>query len=468
MPHTAGSAPTGAKVRLRLLADRLRASLWPIPLAMLLVALAVLQLTRAIDEHLSGPEALRWWWLHSGSGDDARNLLSTLASSIITLAGVVFSMTLVTLSLAANQFGSRLVLSYIRDRRTKLSLGFFVLTIVYCMLALRVVTHEMSPADVPHVTVTTGLALSIACVLILVLYMHVVARSIVADEVTRRVAAQLHAAIEPLPPLDTGAMRASDANAALPADAGQGGQVLKCGTEGYIEEIDHAALVNSLAAAGLHLRLTVAAGDYMCRGGLLGHVYPARQCTEELMGTVQQAIVLGAERTPVQDPAFAIRHLVDVALRALSPGINDPNTALVVIDRLRGALSILLERSLPATHWHDEAGELRLVCRSPDHADLLAAALHPIRDSAATQPLVMISLLQALARLTEHVRTPRHADMIQAEADQVLESAMHHPPTDSHCRGLRSARLAVADKLAEARRRCAHGDSAVPDGSTGV
>jgi uncharacterized membrane protein len=440
-----------------LVREHLRSSLWPVPVAMLLGAFVLLQATRAVDAQVSGDEALQIWWLHSGNGDDARNLLSTIVTAIITIASLVFSITIVALSLAANQFGSRLIRAYMRDRRTKLSLGFFLLTVVFSLLALRLVSQDMPASDVPHVTVTTSLVLGILCVLVLVFFLHVVARLMIADEVIRRVAAELDEAIEALPAMDGRAEPRPADEELLPPDFHADSRVLRSRKEGYVQEIHYERLAACAAERQLVLRLDVSAGDYMCRNGWLGSVHPAASCAEDVLAALHQAVQIGPERTPVQDLAFPVRHLVDIALRALSPGINEANTALVVIDRVRGALARLLESELPSGVFRDEAGTCRVLGHRRSHRQAFAAALHPIRDAAAPQPLVLLSILQALAKLTEHVRDPQHADLIREEARLVVETSRLHPMLESEARAIARAHEQVEQRAGTARAKAAGG-----------
>ncbi len=201
------------------------------------------------------------------------------------------------------------------------------------------------------------------------------------------------------------------------------------------------------------MRLDVAAGDYACKGGWIGRVYPGDRCSNGLLETLSDAVVLGPERTPVQDLAYAVRHLVDIALRALSPGINDPNTALVVIDRVRGALARLLGKSLPTGVFHDEHGVCRLAGRRRSHADLVAAALHPIRDAADKQPLVMTGMLEALAKLAEHARADAHLQAIETHAQLILETALLNPMPDNERTALERTAERVRAKVHEIRAR---------------
>jgi uncharacterized membrane protein len=166
----------------------------------------------------------------------------------------------------------------------------------------------------------------------------------------------------------------------------------------------------------------------MCRGGWLASVYPGDRLNDEIQDGIRECVVMGNRRTPTQDIEFSIRHLVDIALRALSPGINDPNTAKAVIDRLRGALAQAMDKKLPTTLRHDSHGVLRVIGDDTDFGGIFDAAFHQIRQAGASQPAIVIHMLGAICRLAEHVRTTeqyeallRHTEMIAAAGLSDLE-----------------------------------------------
>ncbi|MCM5681917.1 DUF2254 domain-containing protein [Schlegelella sp. S2-27] len=395
--------------------EKIRTGLWPVPAGMLILAVLLFAAATAIDRALPGNASLQVRLLYSGSGDDARNLLSTLVAAIITMSSVVFSITIVALSLAANQFGSRLIRTYVTDTTTKSALGLFMMTVAYCLMGLRSVEKDMAPAQVPHVTVTLGLILSLACVLALLFFVHRVARSIIADEVIRRAAAELERTIAALPVWSEDRHDAPDVQQCSQAFESNAA-VLRSQEEGYVQAVEHGRLVALAERCDLLIRLDFRPGDYMCKEGFLCTVAPRDALTEDGARAIQAAVVIGPQRTPTQDVEFSMRHLVDIALRALSPGINDANTALVVIDHLCAALSRLMCKRLPRRAHRDGQGRVRLLAKSNSYDGVVSAALNQIRQSAATQPSVIINLLSALARVGEHVRSPNQADVLRRHA----------------------------------------------------
>ena len=237
-----------------------------------------------LDGAVGSGTALKTWWLNSGTGDDARNLLSTLVGALITMASVMFSITMVVLSLAANQFGSRLIRTYMADTRTKLAVGTFVMAIVYCLLVLRTVSKDMPASEVPHVAVTLGLALALLCILTLLLFLHVIARSIVADDVIRRVAYELEDNIDALPTLEADARR-GQRKIRAPHVSGET-EIIKSRAEGYVQAIEYDALAKLATQHGLVIQLQCSAGAFMCKDGWLAAISPASGITPEIASSI--------------------------------------------------------------------------------------------------------------------------------------------------------------------------------------
>ena len=403
--------------------DQVRAGMWMLPLVMMVAGIGLFRMALWVDSLRPDASLLLRWWLFSGSGDDARNLLSTLVAAMITMASLVFSMNVVALSLAASQFGSRLVRSYQRDARTKVTLGLFAMTILYCMLGLRAVGTETPASQVPHVTVTGGLVLSVACVFAMLLFLHMVTQSIVADEVVRRAAADLEESIAGLSPLvpESPELRHQPAEVPpLPADAWP----VQAAREGYVEAIRYDDLVGHAEAEDAFVQLHVMAGDFVALGDVIGRYARARGRSTALEQALRQTVLIGPERTPVQDLAYTLRRLVDVALRALSPALNDANTALVVIDRLRGAFSRMLRKQLPGGRHTDGAGVLRLAGPRPTHEDHIHQTLHGIRVAASSQPVVVIKMIEAMGMLIAHAPDGSLRDFLLQQAELAARAGL--------------------------------------------
>lgn len=401
--------------------DSIRTSLWVVPGLMALLGIVLAAGMLRLDAGHGAEDQISAWWINSGSGEDARNLLSTLLSAIIAMASMAFSVTVVALSLAANTYGPRLIRVFQSDRRTHFVLGLFVLTIVYCVIVLRSVHGAAPLAEVPHASVTVGTALSLLAVLAILGFIQGVAKSIAADEVVRRVRLELDTAVAELPELD-GIDQGSPASD-VPPHLDENGKRIPLPREGYVQAVDYAQMVRWAEQHGVILRLDFRAGDFVVDGDHRVLIYPHPGDTAQARREIDRFIVSGNERTPTQDLEFAIRHLVEVALRALSPGINDPFTAKAVIDRLRGALSRLAGRGLPSPKLRDASGELRVVRPVMAYGHVLDAAFHQIRQAGSSKPAVLIHMLEAITAIAGHTRTDeqrkelvRHAQLIRDAA----------------------------------------------------
>jgi len=415
------------------------------------LAVAMLQ----VDAGYGYEDQVRAWWINSGDGEDARNLLSTLLSAIITMASMAFSVTVVALTLAANSYGSRLIRIFRADLRTQAVLGTFAMTIVYCLIVLRTVHGKAPMAEVPHASVTVGTVLALVCVLALLTFIQGVARSIVADEVVRRVRRGVDNAVKNLP--DLGDAVPEHAPGDLPADFAQKAERIALPYEGYVQAIDYDGMVAWAERRDAILHLDFRAGDFIVNGDRRVLVYPPTGQPLKTREEIGWLIVSGDERTPTQDLEFAIRHLVEIALRALSPGINDPFTATVVIDQLRGSLSRVMGRSLPSETLRDSSGRVRVYRQVTTYEGLLDAALHQIRQAGSSHPAVLIHLLEAIARIAEHTRLDeqrgalcRHAKLIRGAAErEIAEPVDRRDIEQSFQRAMDACRRAGADSFSD-------------------
>jgi uncharacterized membrane protein len=396
---------------------RLKTSLWFIPVLMTLGAGVIAVVALRVDSDLL-PDGERVWWLYSGNPESASDLLATLLSSIITMATLAISITMVVLTLAASQLGPRLIRSFIGNQRTQASLGFFIMTIVYLLLVYRRVDDQLSAENVPHVAITLGSVLSLVCVFLLLFYVHHLASSIVSDTVVNRVGGEMDDLIERiLPEAGTVDSRDTRPEAEVPDEAG--GKALGLPKGGYVQTIAYASLVKLAHDHDVTLTLRFRGGSHLLAGGRHVLVLPQDRASEELAGKIADAIVLGAERTPTQDLEFSLRQMVEVGLRALSPGINDPYTAVAVIDRLAMSIALVMGRDMEPAVCRDEEGVTRLVARPVTFTGLVDRAYNELRQAASNSPAVLIHMLDSLAELASHCRTAQQRDALARHAGMI-------------------------------------------------
>jgi uncharacterized membrane protein len=415
------------RARLRTLWDAARTSLWLIPSLMIVVGFALAVTMLNIDVRWARGDRTEFWWVNHGDGEDARNLLSTLLGATITMASMAFSVTVVALTLAASSYGSRLIRIFQADLRTQVTLGAFALTIVYCLIVLRSIHGRASVADVPHASVTLGTVLGFACVVALLFFISGVARSLVADEVVRRARDDIDASLAALPPLDASSLP-DFASGDLPPNFENEAEKVALPHEGYVKATDYEALVDWATARNVVIRADFRAGDFIVEGDKRVLIFPPTGDPERVRQEIGRFIVTGDERTPTQDLEFSIRHLVEVAVRALSPGVNDPFTAAVAIDRLRGALSRLAGRRLPLERLRDQNGVLRLKRRTSTFEGLVGTSLHQIRQAGSSHPFVLIHMLEALEAIAPHTQTVTQRRTLLHHAHLIRSAGLRDVP----------------------------------------
>jgi uncharacterized membrane protein len=426
--------------QLRAAVDSIRSSLWFWPVLMTSMAVALAQAAILLDQsgwierqrHLARvSDAFGAVWLFGAGVDGARSLLATIAGSMISIAATVFSITIVALSLAAGQMGPRLLRTFMRDRGTQLSLGMFIATFAFCIVVLGVVNASGAAPFVPKASVTAALALALISLAVLIYFIHHVATSIQAPEVIAVVGAELDRCVEELFPQQIGSEPRGDVEAgpvALPAMVATAGAAVRARASGYVQQIDAEALVDIANRADIVIGIERRPGDHVIGGTTIARIWPVDKCTDDLCGQVCETIVLGAVRTPLQDVKFLINQLVEIAQRALSPGINDPSTAEACIDRLGVALGHLTQRRMPSSVRVDASGRPRvIVARVDSFKTLLDAALDPIRHYSASCVQVSVSLARLLADLAQLVHHDERRQALLEQAQMIQRSAQHLP-----------------------------------------
>jgi uncharacterized membrane protein len=397
-------------------------SLWFVPSLVVLAAILLASLTTLIDQHIRFERRETWGIVFGGGPEAARQVLSTVASSMITVAGVVFSITIVALSLASQQFGPRLLRNFMRDRGNQLVLGTFIGTFLYSLLVLRIVKGQDDLTFVPNLGVTTSIALSIVSIGVLIYFIHHVASSINASHLIQRVYEELLQAIDDLYPvhLGTNGKGASDP-AAIEAELAEyrGADVVVAEKAGYLQVVDSDQLFEVAKRDDFVVRLLVRPGQFVDEGGAVVNVYPQGRAGAASLEKVRSSMKIGAVRTPEQDVEFLLDQLVEIGIRALSPSVNDEFTAIACVDFLGAGLSRLSQREPPSAFRRDSDGSLRIVATVPHYRGALDRAFDQIRQSSAAHPAVVIRLMETLERLGRAASTGDQYEALAEHARKV-------------------------------------------------
>ena len=405
------------KARLRKWIGDAAEAFWLLPAAMVVVGIALALLLLRLD----GSGRLPAWltssiWIYNGGGVGARTLLGTIAASTIGVAGTVFSITIAALSLAAGQMGPRLLHNFTRDRGNQVTLGAFLATFSYALMVLRSVRTEQESLFTPHLSLTVGVVLAFVCVGTLVYFVGHMANRINVDTVVELVSADVHRAIR--------TVSGGDAQNAAPAPASWAcAHPVTDGRRGYLRHVDADALADWAAEHGTALILLRRPGDYVFPGAPIALMTVAVDGAAKAIGACS---ALAPTRSGANDVEDAVRQLVEVAVRALSSGINDPHTAMSVLDRLGAALCELSGRSLDRGVWL-RGGTVALEMPGIDYARLAGLMLHMIRQNAAANPAILIRMLDVLVQVASCELAPErrtvlalHADLICADARRTV------------------------------------------------
>jgi uncharacterized membrane protein len=403
--------------RIRKLLYELGEAFWLVPALMIVGGVVAAAIAIQLDRAGMPPRWLDGPWLYSGGPTGARTLLGAVATSTIAVAGTVFSVTIAALSLAAGQMGPRLLRNFTRDRGNQFTLGVFLATFAFCLVVLRGIRAEPNGAFVPHLALSIGIALAFVCVGTLVYFVGHMAGRINVDTVIDLVSDDVRAAVQRLSNLSPGP-------APPPPEFWRESKPVTDSRHGYLLQLDEVALADWAAEHNTCVRLLVRPGGYVFPRA------PIAMLTKPVEGAdaaVRDATALGSQRASPDDVEYAVRQLVEVAVRALSPSVNDPQTAISVLDRLGSALCSLAPLCLP-TGVFERDGRVVLYVPQADYAGLLDAMFHMIRQNASANPAVLIRILEVLTVVASCDQDPSRLQQLQRHADLALAAAERTVP----------------------------------------
>lgn len=395
-------------LKMRAQARQLRESLWFLPSVTVVVAIALAEVLGRVQ--YDGASSL----LFVGSPETARTILSTIATATITVTGLTFSITVLALQLAAGQYSPRLLRNFLADRGNQVVLSGLIGTFTYALVIIRRVADAAvgSEASVPLIGVTVAIIMMLLCVGLLVYFVDHVPDQLRVESIMERVTRATHVAIDKLPdvpPKDD--CVAPDP----PVDA----ERVTASVSGHLQSVDMDALLAVASHLGVNVRFRPWVGEFVTAGSTIAWWWPADvvvPATREVIDGVRATFFLGRDRTLETDVAFGMRQLEDIAVRAMSPAINDPTTASLIVENLGTVLARLVDRPLPDL----VAGDARVTVGvpTPDFAAYLDLAHGQIRRFSIHEPAVVVSIGQSLRDLIDISRRPERVEvLLQGVAD---------------------------------------------------
>jgi uncharacterized membrane protein len=432
--------------------EALRTTLWLVPTVMVVGVCVLFVMTYAVDRAVADGLVELPGWIRTDGPDAARQVLIGLAAAVITVAGVVFSITILALTLASQQFGPRMLRNFIRDRGTQLTLGAFVSTFVYSLLTLGSVSNQRAVEFVPNLSIVVALGLTLGSVLVLIYFIHHVATSIQLTSVVSSIARDFQTTVDEVfgeeAELSAGVGEAGLSMAELAVRMDQYGTTVPATASGFLQAVGHGRLVRIASSSDAVIRLLNRPGHFLVEGRPLAVVWPA-EAAPAVAKALGRAHVVGPYRTLTQDLGFAVDQLAEIALRALSPAVNDTFTALNCIDWLGDGLCKISARPLPGGIYRDGRGLVRLIDPAITYQRLVKGAFDTIRQAGRGMPAVYIRQLQILEKILQYVAGEGQGDVLIRHADMILRSSEESVPETNDRADVRAAYdLVVAARCA--------------------
>jgi uncharacterized membrane protein len=409
-------------------------SLLPIPFSLSLFACLLFAVTLALDLAAFRGAFTPPVWLSIGNIDDARGLLSALLGAVSTVLALIFSVSLLVFSAAATQFGPRLMHRFLRDRMMQITLGLFVATFFHTLLTFIAVRQHGAEQFVPQLTIITTCALVVLSFASLVFFNNKIAASIQTNNVLPGILEDLQTAVTQISnsralqagrPSETpqipGTLQLRDI-AELQELFARDGAVVRSAISGFVQVIHFERLASEAAQANAIISLLFRPGQFVGQAETIARVLPA-QCAKALGPSVIGAVQLGRHRNLDQDLEFAIAQLVEIALRALSPAINDTYTALYCIEWLGEAMRGLVNLPEPTGIWSSEDGKVSILFPPLQFRDIVKTAFDLLRQASVGNAAVKVRLLDTWSRLAPDLRNSKQRQSLLEQAHAVWEAA---------------------------------------------
>jgi uncharacterized membrane protein len=409
--------------------SELKATFWFVPVIIIIISILLsigfVYLDGLIDVSQDGLG--RFFFVNSS--DSARSILSTISGAMMGVAGTVFSITLVALTLASSQFGPRLIKNFMYVRLNQVVLGAYISTYLYCLLILNAVKAGDDFTFIPSISILVAILAAIANIILLIIFIHRIATSIQADHVISDISDFISKQVQTLFPEKMGEENHTGENVDISASISvyPKRSSIKSSKSGYLQYIDGETLMKIISRNDSLLDLYHRPGGHLVEGVEIGMLYSKGNWEKEEFEKIHEQFVIGKTKTSQQDIEFSIYQMVEIAVRALSPGVNDPFTAIACIDNLTATMSYLAQAKFPSRYRFDEEGNLRIIADTVAFDGVLDAAFNQIRQFSGGSPAVIIRLMESLITLSEFTNEKhnkaviKHAEMVLTIGKQTIQ-----------------------------------------------
>ena len=417
--------PFKSKATVRHTLDRMNVNFLFIPGVMALVGLLLAWSMYWLDGQIPNEALYMNRFIVSGTVSELRGFLFGMATTVLTTAGVVFTLLTLPLSTVATQYGSRLLRIFLADHTTQFVLGMFVATFVYCVTGALIIPPVIIQLEGPQVTTTVGLYFLVASFASLILLIQHISIMLQAPNIAAAAGDDLMDTVsktyvaEPSGNTNQNQIGRNLPDSLIEAEA----YPVHARKSGYIQYVDMDSILPLAKKGDIIIRVKLKPGDFVRSGNVLALVWPAYRIDEEFAGEIANTFHFGNQRTPTQDVEYAVNQLTEMAVRAMSPAINDPFTAMTCLDHLGTGLALFSRRGAISPYIYDREGQLRLVFDPVTFDKLLGAAFDMLRHASCDNAPVLLHMLEIIDVIGQDTKSPdtrqsllRHVNLIQVES----------------------------------------------------
>jgi uncharacterized membrane protein len=411
----------------------MKVSFWFAPVVMSVGAVLLAWAMYRLDLNIPNDVLETSRFILTGTPGELRAMLISMSGTILATAGVVFTLLTLPLSTVAAQYGSRLLRVFLGDRTTQLVLGMFVAAFVYCLAGALSIPPATVEPEGPQLTATVGLYLMLGTFASLIVLVQHISTMLQAPNIAAAAGTELREVVLAELTLENENVEQTGQEAAE-ALLEKDGDPIRVSESGYIQYIDPESVLSLARENDLVIRLLCKPGHFVWQETIVALVWPARRMNEELERELQNAFRVGNVRTPTQDLVYAVNQLTEMAVRAMSPAINDPFTAMTCLDHLGQGLGLFIQQGRKSPHYYDQDHRLRLVLEPVTLDELLGAAFDMLRHASCDNVNVLLHMLKVIDGISRKTKSAearlsllRHVNLIQAEvqAGKLVEADRH-------------------------------------------
>ena len=402
--------------------NKVMATFWFIPVLIIIITILIAIGLVILDQEITVTQDGLGKYFFVNSADSARSILSTISGAMIGVAGTVFSVTLVALTLASSQFGPRLIKNFMYVRLNQVVLGSYVATYLYCLFVLSAIKENDSYTFMPVISILFAILAALINIILLIIFIHQIATSIQADKVISDISKVIYKHINDLYPSKMGDALESDRINIVEniKSTYTNSTAVQSKRTGYLQYVDGESLLKIATSLDVLLELHFRPGDHLVEGIELGKIYSNIELEKEEINHICEQFVIGNIKEGDQDLEFSVHQMVEIASRALSPGVNDPYTAITCIDNLTGTLCHISQIEFPSKYRIDKEKSLRIIANTTDFEGLMDVAYNQIRQFSAGSTAVIIKLMEAQVTLHGFVTKENHIKAVKKHATMIL------------------------------------------------